>query len=337
MTFEKNFSLKNFNSFHIEVQADYFGKCSTIESLNTFFKTKKDSLVFLILGGGNNILFTKNFNGYVIKNEIRGIEVISEDDEHIIIKAGAGEDWDEFASYCVEQNWGGLENLSLIPGTVGSSPIQNIGAYGAEVKDVIISVDTFNIKALKNETFDNGLCEFAYRESIFKKALRHTHIITHVTFRLYKKIKTNTIYKALFDELSKRKISKPTIKDIRQVVCNIRKSKLPDPEILGNAGSFFKNPVVDRKKYEQLLLRAPKLIAHPSGDIHFKLAAGWLIENAGWKGYRDGDAAVHEKQALVLVNHGKANGNEILALAHKIKQSVFDLFGVELEFEVNIL
>ncbi len=337
MKFEEKYSLKDYNSFHVEHYARYFGRFNTLKSLYTFFKNKDIKDNILILGGGNNILFTKDFEAYVLKNEIKGIEIIFEDADSVIIKAGAGEDWDSFVSYCVERGWGGLENLSLIPGTVGSSPIQNIGAYGVEVKDVIVSVDTFHIDKLKNETFDNSTCEFGYRDSVFKKRFKHTHIITGVRFMLHKNNTLNTGYKALSDELESRKIYKPDIKDIRQLVCDIRNSKLPDPKLLGNAGSFFQNPLVNKTFYERLKIREPKLIAYPSGDNYYKLAAGWLIENAGWKGYREGDAGVHEKQCLVLVNYGSAKGRDILNLAHKIKKSVYDTYGVELLFEVNII
>ncbi len=338
MIFTENYSLKKLNSFHTDVYARYFAVINNTDELIDFFADKSRlSHPLLILGGGNNILFTKDFEGYVLKINFKGKEIIYEDADYIHLKISAGEDWDELVTYCVENNWAGLENLSLIPGQVGSCPIQNIGAYGVEVKDTIVEVNTFNINTQKIETFSKSECQFGYRNSIFKNNLNHTHIITSVTFKLNKNPVPNTCYEAIRKELDLKNIFTPTIKDIRQIVCNIRQNKLPDPNVIGNAGSFFKNPVVPEQIFKSIKRKFFDVVAYKSDNNHYKLAAGWLIEKCGWKGYREGDAGVHEKQALVLVNYGHANGSEILNLAGKIKQNIFDTFNVELEFEVKIL
>lgn len=335
MNFKENFSLKDYNSFHTNVSARRFVEIDDEVSLKSFFAAYPDE-PYLVLGGGNNILFTRNVDACVLHIKIHGIHLLAESDDFVIVRAGAGEDWDTFVGYCVEKGWGGLENLSLIPGQVGSCPIQNIGAYGAEVKDVIEEVSCLNVEAGTNISLSNEACMFAYRSSIFKTMLRHTHIITSVTFRLTKNPQPNCSYKAVVDELNRNKIVKPEIKDVRDVICNIRRSKLPDPDIIGNAGSFFKNPVVAASQAQTLLKSFPEMVCFTQEDASVKLAAGWLIEKCGWKGYREGDAGVHDKQALVLVNHGKATGTQILALADKICKNVNDTFDVELEKEVNV-
>ena len=334
----ENFPLKFLNSFHTDVYAKFFTTINDNDELIEFY-TEYNNLIIpvLILGGGNNILFTKNFEGTVLKIGIMGIEIIEENDDFVFIKANAGEDWDEFVVYCTNKNYGGLENLSLIPGQVGSSPIQNIGAYGTEVKDVISEVHTFNISTKNTEVFKNDQCQFEYRNSIFKSHLKKTHIITSVVFKLNKKPILNTNYESVQNELFSKGITQPTIKDIRQIICDIRKSKLPDPQIIGNAGSFFKNPTIDKQLFEKIKEKNSDVVSFKlENDMH-KIATGWLIEKCGWKGYRENNVGVHEKQALVLVNYGNAQGIDILNLAGKIKQSIFDTFGIELEFEVNII
>lgn len=337
MAFKENVSLKKYNTFGIDVSARFFITVNSYEDLSSFFSSYKKDKPFLILGGGSNILFTENFDGYVLKIALKGQRVIHQDADSIVINVSAGEDWDEFVAFCTSNNYGGLENLSLIPGQVGSCPIQNIGAYGAEVKDNIVEVNTFNTGTFQKESFSNNECHFAYRSSIFKTSLKHTHIITDVTFKLSKKPKPLTSYGAIREKLSSAGIATPTIADVRGAVCEIRNSKLPNPETIGNAGSFFKNPEVSAEKHRYLLQRFPDLVAYELESNRYKLAAGWLIDKAGWKGQRFGDAGVHEKQALVLVNHGHATGNDILKLAEKIKSSIYDIFDIELEYEVNII
>ncbi|OPZ98246.1 MAG: UDP-N-acetylenolpyruvoylglucosamine reductase [Bacteroidetes bacterium ADurb.Bin408] len=337
MQLKKKFSLKQHNSFHIEAFADFFYEVTHPGLLDDFFLHNKSQLPVLILGGGNNMLFTKDFIGIVLKISFKGIEIISENNQNIYVKAAAGEDWDDFVSFCVQNNWGGLENLSLIPGQVGSSPIQNIGAYGAEVKNTLSEVTTYNTLTGKTEIISNAACMFGYRSSIFKTSLKNSHIITAVTFRLNKNPIINNTYDAVNKALQAQNILQPTIADIRRTICQIRESKLPDPNKTGNAGSFFKNPEISCSRYKQLKIKYTDLVGYELGNGNYKLAAGWLIEKSGWKGYREGDAGVHDKQALVLVNYGHATGSQILSLAEKIRKSVLEKFNIPLEFEVNIL
>lgn len=283
------------------------------------------------------MLFTKNFDGLLIKNNIKGIEVVEETDEEIILRVGAGEVWHDFVMYCVANNYAGLENLSLIPGTVGASPMQNIGAYGVEVKDVILNVETMHLKDLTIKNFSNETCEFDYRSSVFKTSQKGKYFITAVIFKLSKKPKINSSYGAIEDELKKMGVVHPSIQDVSKAVINIRQSKLPDPKEIGNSGSFFKNPVVDLEKKEELLHRYPSIPYYPQKDGTFKIAAGWLIEACGWKGKRIDDFGVHSKQALVLVNYGGASGTQIYNLSEDIIASVRNTFGIELEREVNII
>ena len=337
MQSKNHFSLKSFNTFGINVYAKEFVVVKTHQDLLDFISTRDlTKEKFLMLGGGSNILFTKDFEGLLLKNEISGIEVINEDAQQVWIKVGAGIVWHEFVLQCIERGWGGLENLSLIPGTVGASPIQNIGAYGVEVKDLIVQVEGVDLVQKNTRTINSQECEFAYRSSVFKTSLKNTFLITAVVFRLDKQPKLHVEYGAIKDQLSKMKIDHPTIKDVSNAVISIRQSKLPDPNIIGNAGSFFKNPVVSAKKLNELKAIFPGIVSFPFGN-EFKLAAGWLIEQAGWKGHRKGNVGCHEKQALVLVNHGNASGAEVLQLSQKIQQSVHSTFGVELEIEVNVI
>ena len=337
MQIKTHISLKHLNTFGIDVYAKEFSVIqSHQELLDLIAQRDLTKEKFLMLGGGSNILFTKDFVGLLLKNEISGIEVINEDAQQVWIKVGAGVVWHEFVMHCIERGWGGLENLSLIPGTVGASPIQNIGAYGVEVKDLIVEVEGVDLVQKNTRTINSQECEFAYRSSVFKTSLKNTFLITAVVFRLDKQPKLHVEYGAIMDQLSKMKIDHPTIKDVSNAVISIRQSKLPDPNSIGNAGSFFKNPVVPAKKLNELKAIFPGIVSFPF-ENDFKLAAGWLIEQAGWKGHREGNVGCHEKQALVLVNHGNASGAEVLQLAQKIQQSVFTKFGVRLEMEVNVV
>jgi len=339
MLIKENHSLKNFNTFGIDVSARYFAEVKTPEELRQVFERFPAEITppHLLLGGGSNLLFTANYQGLVIKINLKGLDVVEENESEVVIKAAAGEDWDQFVEYCVLHGWGGLENLSLIPGQVGSSPIQNIGAYGVEVKDCFESLEAYEKSSGNLRNFSAEACRFGYRDSIFKREAKGEYVILSVSFRLRKKDHLLKLgYGAIQTELQQRGISQPTITHVREVVCSIRQSKLPDPAVTGNAGSFFKNPVLKQAAYQRLRAEHPGLVAFPDkGGI--KLAAGWLIEQAGWKGYRQGDAGVHPLQALVLVNYGKASGKELAALSEKIKASVKKIFGVELETEVNII
>ena len=335
MHFHKNYSLKNLNSFGINVSAKYFADFKNTTELAEILEAANENK--LILGGGSNILFTKNFNGLVLKNEISGIKIIKEEDDHVYIKAGAGVGWHEFVIYCIERNFAGAENLSLIPGSVGASPMQNIGAYGVELKDIFYELEAYDTEGKKIVIFSRSDCEFGYRESIFKTKYRGKFIITAVTFVLNNKPVYNTSYGAIEIELERMGVQSISIKAISDAVINIRQSKLPDPRVIGNAGSFFKNPTVSNLQFNLLKKDFPLIIGYPVGDSETKLAAGWLIEKCGWKGFRKGDAGCHNKQALVLVNYGNATGEEILLLSEKIIDSVKLMFNVNLQIEVNIV
>ena len=293
--------------------------------------------VNLVLGGGSNILFTKDFDGIVLKNEVKGIELVREDDEHIYVKAGAGENWHQFVLFCIQNNYAGIENLSLIPGSVGASPMQNIGAYGVEIKDVFHQLEAFHIDDKTLKTFSLAECEFGYRESVFKRKLKDQFIITSVTCKLRKKPVFNISYGAIQQELDKMAVKELSIAAISQAVINIRSFKLPDWKVVGNAGSFFKNPQIQKHKFLELKEIFPGIVGYAAGEGYTKLAAGWLIEQCGWKGYRKGDAGCYPKQALVLVNYGAATGAEVYDLSEQIIESVQQKFGVTLEREVNII
>ncbi len=335
MHIHENFSLKKLNSFCINVLAKRFATFSNEadleEILDAGIKHK------LILGGGSNILFIKNFDGLVLKNEIVGIEVVEEDANYIYVKAGAGVGWHDFVLYCIKNNLAGAENLSLIPGSVGASPMQNIGAYGVEVKDIFYELEAYHLLEKKSVVFSKADCEFGYRESSFKNKYRNEFVITSVTFRLDKVPVYNTSYGAIEAELEKMGVQSLSIKAISDAVISIRQSKLPDPKIIGNAGSFFKNPTIKNEQFENLKITFPLIVGYPVGDSETKLAAGWLIEKCGFKGYRLNDAGCHEKQALVLVNYGEATGEEILHVSEKIIDAVKLMFDVELHREVNIV
>ena len=333
------YSLKKINTFGIDVQARYFvevDSCPSIQNIlsDKLFLNKKDR--FLVLGGGSNILFTKNYDGLIVKNNIKGIELQNQDAAHYYVKVGAGEKWHDFVMYCVERNYAGVENLSLIPGSVGAAPIQNIGAYGVEQKSVFHELSAIDINDNKTITLTNQQCRFGYRDSIFKNEVKGKYIITHVIFKLFKKPIFNTTYGAIDQELNRMGIRELSISAISKAVCNIRSSKLPDPDQLGNAGSFFKNPVVSNDQYESIKKNFPNISAYKDA-VGMKLAAGWLIEQCGWKGKRIGNTGSHKDQALVLVNYGNASGEEVYALSEEILQSVKEKFGVQLEREVVIL
>jgi UDP-N-acetylmuramate dehydrogenase len=324
------------------VYANLFAKFNSVSGLSELIEFNKPQapnpkLRTLILGGGSNILFTKNFEGLVLKNEIKGIKTIKEDEHHIYVNVGAGENWHQFVLHCIKNGWAGVENLSLIPGNVGASPMQNIGAYGVEIKDVFYSLEAYHIRDKKMVNFTLNDCEFGYRESVFKKKFKDEFVITDVTYRLNRIPAFNITYGAISQELEKMGVKDLNLQAVSEAVINIRSSKLPDPAVIGNAGSFFKNPEIQNSKFKSLKEKYPEIVGYdlPNGNI--KLAAGWLIEQAGWKGYRKGDAGCHEKQALVLVNYGNAAGSEIFELSEKILNSVREKFGVELEREVNIV
>ncbi|MBX7203324.1 MAG: UDP-N-acetylmuramate dehydrogenase [Bacteroidia bacterium] len=329
-------SLKPYSTFGIEAKAGLFVECNKLwQILQVLEQFNREPL--LILGGGSNILFTKDVEGLVLKNELPGITAEAESDDFMLVKAGAGENWHQFVRYCIQQNWGGIENLSLIPGNVGAAPMQNIGAYGVEIKDNFYSLEALDLKTGNLRTFSAADCKFAYRESVFKRDLKNRYLITSVCFRLSRKNhQLHTEYGAIRDELKQGTTNLPDLLAISDAVIRIRQSKLPDPAKIGNAGSFFKNPVVEQKQYEQILEQYPDLVSYPAGEQKHKLAAGWLIEKAGWKGYRKGDAGVHARQALVLVNYGNASGKEILQLSQDIISDIQQKFGVILEREVNI-
>ena len=336
MQIHENFSLRSFNTFAVDAKARFFNEFSSTEELEEYLMFYTQYPIF-ILGGGSNILFTTNYDGVVLKNNIKGIDLQHEDADYVYVKVGAGENWHQFVLHCIKHNWAGVENLSLIPGNVGASPIQNIGAYGVELVDVFWSLEALHIKERRIHTFTPADCEFGYRDSIFKNRYKDDFAILSVTLQLKKRPVFHTSYGAITEELEKMGIKELNINAISQAVINIRSSKLPDPKTIPNAGSFFKNPEVPTEKYELLRSEFPDIVAYPLAKGTVKLAAAWMIEQCGWKGYRKGDAGCHGKQALVLVNYGNANGDEIYDLSDEILQSVNKKFGVLLEREVNIL
>lgn len=328
-------SLKPYHTFGMEVKARDFAELSHEQELPSILKLiSQYQGPVLLMGGGSNMLFTKDFEGLVVKISTKGIEVVEEDDDYVYVRGMAGENWDDFVQFCVGRNLGGLENLSLIPGNVGSSPIQNIGAYGVEIRDSFYMLDAIALRTGEFREFFAEECDFGYRHSIFKGELKGKYLILSVTFRLKRNPELNTSYGAITAELDACGEA-PSVKSVAAAVSRIRRSKLPDPEELGNAGSFFKNPVISDKQFFELKQHYPAIASFPA-DGGVKLAAGWLIEQCGWKGFREGDAGVHAKQALVLVNYGNATGTQLHALAMKIIDSVKAKFGVQLEPEVNI-
>lgn len=336
MVMQHNISLKDYNTFGIEARAEHFRLAASIEDILELLEDRsvKPHKLF-ILGGGSNILLTQNVTGIVIKNEIPGIEVVAEDDDHIYVRAGAGINWHSFVLYCLENNYAGVENLALIPGSVGASPMQNIGAYGVELKDVFHSLEAIHIEDKQVCTFNKEQCKFGYRDSVFKQEHKNQFIIASVTFVLSKHPIFHTAYGTLHQELDMAN-AELSIQAIAEAVMRIRRSKLPDPKVIGNAGSFFKNPTIREEHFKDLQKLFPELNGHRSGN-GYKLAAAWLIEQCGWKGYRKGDAGCHAKQALVLVNYDNASGGEILDLSNSIIESVDKKFNIKLEREVNII
>lgn len=337
MTIKENISLKNLNTFGVMAKARYFAEINKEQDLSELFADENlRQLPKLVLGGGSNMLFTQDFEGLVIRMNILGIRNRIEGDE-VYVTAGGGEVWNDLVNYAVDNEFAGMENLSLIPGSVGASPVQNIGAYGVELMDIFHSCRAFEISSGKVRTFSKEECNFSYRDSIFKSKYRGLYIITEVTFKLSKTFSPNVSYGAIQQELDKRNIINPTIKDISSVVGHIRVSKLPDPKTIGNAGSFFKNPIIPVGKFVQLQSNFPDIVYYPASDGFIKLAAGWLIEQCGWKGKVSGNTGTWKNQALVIVNIGEATGTEIYNFSELIILSVKNRFDVSLEREVNII
>jgi len=340
LTVQRSVSLRPYTTFGIEAQATYFANIDSETDLDTLFQLNEfTQLPKLIIGGGSNLLLTRDFHGLAIRLTLGGIRVVREDEQHIYVQAGAGVGWHDLVMYCVNKNFAGMENLSLIPGTVGAAPMQNIGAYGVEIEQIFDHLEAVHIETGEKRRFDHADCQFGYRESVFKHELKGQYIITSVTFRLNKTPIFHTRYGAISETLAEMGVTDDTmsIRAISDAVIRIRRSKLPDPVEIGNAGSFFKNPEIPAAQFEQLKATYPALPGYPIGTETVKVPAGWLIEQAGWKGYRSGDAGVHAKQALVLVNYGRATGHEILALAHQVQASVLEKFGISINPEVNII
>lgn len=329
-------SLKPYNTFGVEAQAKYFTEIKTVNDLLGVLDTNicRDNPL-LILGGGSNILFTRDFKGLVIRIGNKGIQLIEETDDVILLRVAAGENWDEFVNYCITRNYWGLENLIAIPGNAGTAPVQNIGAYGVEQEKAFISCEAVNLDTKKVEVFTRERCEFSYRQSFLKKPENKNFIITSVTYKLSKTPVPVLSYSTLDNYLQRHMITNPTITDIGHAIRTIRESKLPDYRINGNAGSYFKNPIIDKGHFDKLRKNYPDVVSFPAGK-NYKIAAGWLIEKTGWKGRRFGNCGVHDQQALVLINYGQAGGEEILSLAEKIKESVFQQFEITLSEEVSI-
>lgn len=338
MQVQKNISLKPYNTFGIDVNSSLFLEWSSIADVQEY--TQNESLKShdrLILGGGSNMLLTKDFDGLAIRNHILGKEVISENEDEVIVKIGGGEVWHDIVLWTISQGWNGMENMSLIPGSVGAAPIQNIGAYGKELKDLFVELEAVNLSNGEIRNFDLNACDFGYRNSVFKNELKGQYIITSVTLRLSKKSEFNISYGTIQQELDKMGIEELTAKSISDAVIAIRQSKLPDPKELGNSGSFFKNPIIPESLYEEVKFEYPGLPSYPAGEEMVKVPAGWLIDQAGWKGRRVGNCGVHSKQALVLVNYGGATGQEIFQLSEEIIADVIQKYGIELEREVNVI
>jgi UDP-N-acetylmuramate dehydrogenase len=328
-------NLKSYNTFGIQAFAKAIVAIESEAQLIDFLNTNQEKI--FILGGGSNLLLTQNIEAVVLYNQIKGKAILVESEEEVIVKVGGGEIWHEFVLWAIEQGYGGVENLSLIPGTVGASPIQNIGAYGVELKDVFHSLEAVCLTTSTIQTFDKTACQFAYRDSIFKRDSKNKYFITAVTFQLSKQPKLNINYGDIRQILQAKGIETPTIKDVSNAVIEIRQSKLPNPAEIGNSGSFFKNPEILQADFERFIAQNPSAPYYSLGNGYVKIPAGWLIEQAGWKGKRIGDAGCHAKQALVLVNYGNASGSEILGLSKAIQQDVFEKYGIALQAEVNVI
>ncbi len=337
MEIQHNFSLKNFNTFGIEASAKEFVSVHTIDELKTVLEQNTTKKKF-ILGGGSNMLLTQDIDALVIHVDLKGKIISKEDDDFVWVESQAGENWHEFVLWTIDQNFGGIENMSLIPGNVGTTPVQNIGAYGTEIKDTFVSCEAMKIENQEMKTFTKADCHFGYRESVFKNEVKDQYIITSVVFKLTKRNhKINTSYGDITDELAKKNITNPTLKDVSDAVISIRQSKLPDPKELGNSGSFFKNPILLKTDFEKIHQKFPEMKYYEISETEVKVPAGWLIEQAGFKGKRFGDAGIHKNQALVLVNYGNATGQEILDVSKIIQNTIFKTFGIHIEAEVNVI
>ncbi|MFT3795553.1 UDP-N-acetylmuramate dehydrogenase [Flavobacterium sp.] len=337
MQIQNDFSLKKYNTFGIEAKAKQFVAVHSTDELREVLKQHPNDKKF-ILGGGSNMLLTQDVDALVIHVDLKGKRVVSQDEDFVTVEAQAGENWHGFVLWTIGQNFGGLENMSLIPGNVGTTPIQNIGAYGTEIKDTFVSCDAMEIATQKIHTFTNAECRFGYRESVFKQELKNRYIITSVQFKLTKRNhKINTSYGDIMAELAKQNIDTPQLKDVSNAVIAIRQSKLPDPKELGNSGSFFKNPIISKTDFDQVQAKFPDIKFFPVSETEVKVPAGWLIEQAGFKGMRFGDAGVHKNQALVLVNYGHASGQDILNVSKEIQRTILEKFGIAIEAEVNVI
>ena len=338
MKIVEDYSLKEFNTFGLDVKSSHFVELLHKDDFQTFLSlTKPNHKPYFIIGGGSNVLFVQDFQGTIIKVNIKGIDIIEQEANFVYVKAYGGEIWDDLVQFCVENGYGGIENLSMIPGRVGAAPIQNIGAYGVELKDLFVELEAIALETGVRRTFTYNECNFGYRTSIFKNELKNQYLIVSVTLRLSQTPVFNTSYGSIEKELADMSIKDPCLKAIREAVINIRNRKLPGQDVLGNAGSFFKNPLVSNNIYENLKERFQEIISYEQSDGSYKLAAGWMIEFCGWKGFRRGDVGVYDQQALVLVNYGNATGKEIMAVAEEIRESVFNTFGIALEMEVNVV
>lgn len=337
MNIQHNISLKKYNTFGIEAKAKEFVAVHSVSELKTILQENKSNAKF-ILGGGSNMLLTKDIDALVIHIDLKGKKILKANDDFVWVESMAGENWHEFVLWTIDQNIGGLENMSLIPGNVGTTPVQNIGAYGTEIKDTFISCEAINIATQEMKTFSTEECHFGYRESIFKHAVKDQFIITSVVFKLTKRNhKINTSYGDITKELEKQNVISPTLKDVSNAVIAIRHSKLPDPKELGNSGSFFKNPIITKTEFEKIHVLHPEMPHYIVSETEVKVPAGWLIEKAGFKGKRFGDAGIHKNQALVLVNYGHATGEEILNVSKDIQAKILKEFGIAIEAEVNVI
>ncbi len=337
MEIQNHFSLKNYNTFGIEASAKQFVAVENTTELKTILEENKSKEKF-ILGGGSNMLLTKDIDALVIYIDLKGKKIIKEDDDFVWVEGKAGENWHEFVLWTIDQNFGGLENMSLIPGNVGTTPVQNIGAYGTEIKDTFYSCEAMNIANQEMKTFNKEECHFGYRESVFKNELKDQYIITSVVFKLTKRNhKINISYGDIAAQLSEKNIQDPTLTQISEAVIAIRSSKLPDPKELGNSGSFFKNPILLKTDFEKIHQQFPEMKFYEVSPTEVKVPAGWLIEQVGFKGKRFGDAGIHKNQALVLVNYGNATGQEILDVSKTIQETIFKTFGIQIEAEVNVI
>ena len=337
MNIQYNYPLLAHNTFGMDVEASVFVEYESVTELKEILLHQLcPEGKWLHIGGGSNLLFTGDFDGMILHSAIKGFEVVSENEDEVLVRAGAGEVWDDFVAYTVEKGWYGAENLTLIPGEVGASAVQNIGAYGVEAKDLIVKVDTLEVETGKERVFENEACGYAYRESVFKHALKGKYIVTHVTYRLFKKPSYRLDYGNVRAELEKRGCEL-TLENVRRTIIDIRESKLPDPKVQGNSGSFFMNPIVPRPLFEELLSKYPSIPFYEVDAERVKIPAAWMIDQCGWKGKQLGHAGVHSKQALVLVNCGEATGQEIIALSEEIQRSVLDKFGVRISPEVNFI